>query len=85
VIAILAQNDAFVMSAWGKVNGVRDDDVLFLADTESKLGQKIGWTAAPDRNARFAVIIDHGVVKYAEKEEAPGVSVSGFDAVLSAL
>ncbi|KAB8336913.1 hypothetical protein FH972_021220 [Carpinus fangiana] len=85
VIAIIAPNDAYVMSAWGKVNGVRDDDVLFLGDTETQFAKQIGWIGAGDRNARFAAIIDQGVVKYAAKEEAPGVTVSGFDAVLGAL
>lgn len=28
VVAVLAYNDAFVMSAWGKANGVENDDIV---------------------------------------------------------
>ena len=28
VVAVLAYNDAFVMSAWGKANGVKNDDIV---------------------------------------------------------
>lgn len=37
------------------------------------------------RTARYAIIVDHGKVTYAEKESARGVSVSGVDAVLAKL
>jgi len=30
VIACIAYNDAYVMSAWGKVNQVKDDDIVSL-------------------------------------------------------
>jgi alkyl hydroperoxide reductase 1 len=29
-IAVLAYNDAYVMSAWGKANGVKGDDIVSL-------------------------------------------------------
>jgi alkyl hydroperoxide reductase 1 len=38
-----------------------------------------------ERTARYALVIDHGKVTYAEKEPAKGVSVSGAEAVLSKL
>lgn len=28
VVAVLAYNDAYVMSAWGKANGVKGDDIV---------------------------------------------------------
>ena len=28
VIACIAYNDAFVMSAWGKANGIKDDSIV---------------------------------------------------------
>lgn len=28
IIAVLAFNDAFVMSAWGKANGIKDDSIV---------------------------------------------------------
>ena len=30
VVAVIASNDAFVMSAWGKANGVTGDDIVSL-------------------------------------------------------
>ncbi|KAK4500409.1 hypothetical protein PRZ48_008598 [Zasmidium cellare] len=89
-LLIIAPNDAFVMSGWQKVNlaGSEDDNtfVLFLSDLETKLAAKIGWTAPGDRNGRFAVIIDHGKITYAEVEtELQAVTVSGVDAVLEKL
>ena len=28
VVATIAYNDAFVMSAWGKANGIKNDDIV---------------------------------------------------------
>ena len=65
------------MSAWSKANGVKNDDILFLTDGETKFSKKIGWNLG-DRTARYALIIDHGKVVYAEKEAGPGeVTVCG--------
>ncbi|KAJ9155677.1 hypothetical protein NKR23_g1816 [Pleurostoma richardsiae] len=84
-LIIIAYNDAFVMSAWGKANGVQDDYTLFMSDDGLKFSKPIGWYAG-DRTARYALIVDHGKVTYAEKETAMGaLDVSGVDAVLSKL
>ena len=65
------------MSAWSKANGIKNDDIMFMSDVETKFSKGIGWTAG-DRTARYALIIDHGKVVYAEKEEKPGeVTVCG--------
>jgi alkyl hydroperoxide reductase 1 len=64
------------MNAWGKVNGVKGDEVLFLSDTKTFFSKEHGWPAG-DRNGRWAMIFDHGKVTYAENEKSPGeVSVS---------
>ncbi|KAF6824940.1 peroxisomal matrix protein [Colletotrichum musicola] len=85
VIACVAYNDAFVMSAWSKANNVKNDDILFLSDTELAFSKKLGWTLG-ERTARYALILDHGKIIYAQKEESPkDVSVSGAEAVLSKL
>ena len=75
VVAVVAFNDAFVMSAWGKANGIKNDDILFLSDPESKFSKSIGWNLG-ERSARYAIIIDKGTVVYAEKEPARDVTVS---------
>jgi alkyl hydroperoxide reductase 1 len=84
VVAVIAFNDAFVMSAWSKANGVKNDDIYFLSDTDSKFSKSIGWNLG-ERSARYAMIIDKGTVVYAEKEPARDVTVSGAAAVLAKL
>lgn len=81
-LIIIAPNDAYVMSGWQKVNvgGTEDDNtfVIFASDLETKLANQIGWTAPGDRNGRWAAIIDHGKIIYAENEtELQAVTVSG--------
>ncbi|KAJ5557248.1 Allergen [Penicillium frequentans] len=86
IIAVLAFNDPFVMSAWGKVNGVRDS-ILFLSDPDAKFSKSIGWAdAASGRTGRYAIVIDHGKISYAQIETERGaVKKSGADAVLASL
>ncbi|KIW27604.1 uncharacterized protein PV07_07330 [Cladophialophora immunda] len=83
IVAVLAFNDAWVMSAWGKANGIKDE-ILFLSDPETKFSKSIGWNLG-ERCARYAMIIDHGKVVYAEKEPGRDVTVSGAAAVLAKL
>ncbi|RQM06550.1 hypothetical protein DH86_00003251 [Scytalidium sp. 3C] len=84
VVAVLAFNDAFVMSAWGKANNIKDDSLLFLSDAGAAFSKRLGWTQG-ERTARYALIIDHGKIVYAEKEPVRGVTVSGAEAVLAKL
>ncbi|EEH06313.1 allergen Asp F3 [Histoplasma capsulatum G186AR] len=84
VVAVLASNDAFVMSAWGKANMVTGNDILFLSDPDAAFSKSIGWTMG-ERTARYALILDHGKVTYAEKEPGRDVTVSSAEAVLSKL
>ncbi|PSN63551.1 AhpC/TSA family protein-like protein [Corynespora cassiicola Philippines] len=88
VVAVIASNDSWVMNAWGKVNGVKGDDFLFLSDTKTFFSKNYGWAAGMgDRNGRWAMVIDKdGKITYAENEKSPGeVSVSGAEAVLAKL
>ncbi|KAJ8067071.1 hypothetical protein OCU04_004451 [Sclerotinia nivalis] len=84
VVATIAYNDPFVMSAWGKANGIHNEDILFLSDTDCAFSKLLGWTAG-ERTGRYALIIDNGKIVYAEKEPGREVTVSGADAVLSKL
>ncbi|KAJ6015243.1 Peroxiredoxin Pen c 3 [Penicillium herquei] len=72
-VAVLAYNDAYVMSAWGKANGVTGDDILFLSDPEAKFSKSIGWADEEGRTYRYALIIDNGKITYAAKESAKNV------------
>ncbi|KAK9545807.1 Peroxiredoxin Asp f3 [Aspergillus fumigatus] len=85
IVAVLASNDPYVMSAWGKANQVTGDDILFLSDPQARFSDSIGWATA-GRTGRYAIIIDHGKVTYAQIETEKGVvKVSGADAVLAHL
>ncbi|KAF8962095.1 thioredoxin-dependent peroxidase [Flammula alnicola] len=90
VIAVLAANDPFVMSGWGRVEGLRDK-VLALSDTDAKWSKQIGHVldltekGLGIRTGRYAIIIDNLVVKYIGVEPGAGVTVSGADAVLTKL
>ncbi|GKZ22845.1 peroxiredoxin Asp f3 [Aspergillus brasiliensis] len=85
VVAVIASNDPFVMSAWGKANNVKGDDILFLTDPDARFANTLGWANA-GRTGRFAIVIDHGKVTYAQIETEKGaVKVSGADAILANL
>ncbi|KAL4747063.1 Redoxin, partial [Aspergillus terricola var. indicus] len=85
IVAVVASNDPFVMSAWGKANQVTGDDILFLSDPDAKFSDSIGW-ASGGRTGRYAIIIDHGKVTYADIETKKGaVEVSGAETVLAHL
>jgi len=86
-VAIIASNDPFVMNAWGKVNKVTGEDILFLSDTNTFFSKNHAWmTPNGDRNARWAIIVEKdGTVSYVGNEPAPGVTVSGAEAVISKL
>lgn len=46
---------------------------LFLSDPDAKFSKSIGWAdAASGRTGRYAVIIDHGKVTYADIETERG-------------
>ncbi|KAJ5166089.1 Allergen [Penicillium canariense] len=87
IVAVVAFNDPFVMSAWGKANQVRGDEILFLSDPDAKFSKSIGWAdEASGRTGRYAIVIDHGKVSYAQIETERGVvKKSGADTVLASL
>ncbi len=90
-IACLSVNDAFVMGAWGKDQGA-GGKVLLLADGSAEFTKAVGLEldligrGLGVRSARYAMIVDDGVVKLLNKEEAPaGLGVSSAETVLEAL
>jgi len=90
VIAVVAANDVFVMSGWGRFEGLKDK-ILTLSDPNAEWSRKLGLDvdlsarAFGIRTARYAMILEDLVVKYVEVEPAPGVTVTGADAVLAKL
>jgi peroxiredoxin len=89
-IACIAVNDAFVMGAWGQVQGT-DDKVIMLSDgngeftAEVGLGVDLSKLGLGTRSQRYAAVIDDGVVTELLVESAPGLDVSSADSVLAKL
>jgi peroxiredoxin (alkyl hydroperoxide reductase subunit C) len=90
VIACMAVNDAFVMGAWGKDQGVADK-VVMLADGSAeftkKLGLELDLTARGlgVRCQRFALVAKDGKVAHVAVEAPGAFEVSKAEAILAAL
>jgi peroxiredoxin len=90
-IAVTAVNDVFVMDAWKKAT-LADKVDLFLADGNGEFAKAIDLTfdgsgnGLGTRSRRYSMLVDNGVVKQLNIEEAPGkVEVSGGDTLLAQL
>jgi peroxiredoxin len=90
-IAVTSVNDVFVMSAW-KRDTDQDNKVDFLADGNGDFAKALELTFDGSgnglgvRSKRYAMVVEDGVVKTLNIEEAPGkVDVSGGDSLLKAL
>lgn len=90
-IACIAVNDAFVMDAWAKATGAAGK-VQMLADGNADYTKKLGLDldlsgfGLGTRSKRFSAIVDNGVVKELNVEEAAGkVTSSGADATICQL
>src|SRR5262245_32630485 len=89
-IAVTGVNDVFVMNAWKKAAG--SDDIEFLADGSANWAKALGLTADLTerglgvRSQRYAMVVDDGVVKTLNVEDAPGkADISGADNLLKSL
>jgi len=89
-VLCLAVNDAFVMGAWARDQGV-DDRITMLADgsgTFTKaLGLELDLTARGlgVRSQRYAMVVDGGKVTHLAIEPPGGFEVSKAESVLAAL
>lgn len=89
-IAVTGVNDVFVMDAWKKASG--GDGIEFLADGSAAWAKAVGITADLSerglglRSGRYAMVVEDGVVKTLNVEDAPGkADISGADNLLKAL
>jgi peroxiredoxin len=89
-IAVTSVNDVFVMDAWKKACAA--DKVDFLADGNGEFAKALDLTfdgsgnGLGTRSRRYSMLVEDGVVKKLNIEEAPGkVDVSGGDALLKQL
>jgi peroxiredoxin len=90
-LAVTSVNDVFVMNAWKK-SADPDEHIEFLADGNADFAKAIGLAfdgsgnGMGTRSRRYSMIIEDGVVKKLNVEEAPGkVEVSGGNHLLNHL
>jgi peroxiredoxin len=89
-IAVVATNDAFVMGAWAKFTG-GEGKIVYLADGSGDFARATGLDVdlsqhgMGQRNKRFSLIAEDGVVKVINVESKPGVNESGAAHILGQL
>jgi peroxiredoxin len=89
-VACLSVNDAFVMDAWGKDQGV-EDKVMMLADGNGEFTKAVGLTMDGTgygmglRSQRYAMVLDDGVIKTLNVEAPGAFEVSSAESILKAL
>jgi glutaredoxin/glutathione-dependent peroxiredoxin len=89
-IAVTGVNDVFVMNAWKKASNA--DKIEFLADGSANFAKAVGLSVdlgergLGTRSQRYCMVVDDGVVKQLNVEEAPGkAEASGADNLLKQL
>ena len=90
-IAVTGVNDVFVMDAWKQNTGAAGK-IEFLADGSAAFAKAVGLSidlgerGLGTRSQRYAMVVDDGVVKTLNVEEAPGkAEVSGAENLLKGL
>ncbi|MGE0749143.1 MAG: peroxiredoxin [Variibacter sp.] len=90
-IAVTGVNDHFVMDAWKEASGA-GNKIEFLSDGNGEFAKALDLTfdgsanGLGTRSRRYSMVIDNGVVKTLNIEEAPGkVDVSSAENILKAL
>jgi len=90
-IAVTGVNDVFVMEAWKKSTGA-GDKVEFLADGNGEFAKAIDMAfdgsgnGLGTRSKRYSMLVDDGLVKKLNVEDAPSkCDISGGQALLAQL
>ena len=89
-VACVSVNDAFVMGAWGESQGVKDE-VALLADGNGDFTKALGLDmdgskfGMGSRSQRYSMIVEDGVVKSLNVEQAGEFRVSSADYMLEQL
>src|ERR1700685_1148134 len=90
-IAVTGVNDVFVMEAWKKSTGAANK-IEFLADGNGDFAKALDMTmdgsggGLGTRSKRYAMLVDDGVVKKLNIEEAPGkAETSSADTLLNSM
>lgn len=87
-IAVTAVNDAFVMDAWKKTSDT-EGKIEFLSDGNAEFAKALGLELDASgnglgiRSKRYSMLVEDGVVKSLNIEDAPGkADISGADNLL---
>lgn len=90
-IAVTSVNDPFVQDAWKKQSDP-DNKIEFLADGSADFAKALGLELDASANGlgirskRYSMIVEDGVVKSLNIEDAPGkADISGADALVKLL
>ena len=90
-IAVTGVNDVFVMEAWKKASEA-EGKIEFLADGSGDFAKAVGLTVdlgprgLGTRSQRYAMLVEDGVVKTLNIEDAPGkADVSGAENLLKGM
>jgi peroxiredoxin len=88
-IAVTGVNDVFVMEAWKKATGA-EGKIDFFADGNGEFAKAIGMdfdgaaAGLGTRSKRYSMLVEDGVVKQLNVEDAPGkCEISGGQALLA--
>ena len=91
-IAVTGVNDVFVMDAWKNASGADGKVDQFLADGSGNFAKALGLTTDLTerglgvRSQRYCMVVDDGMVKTLNVEDAPGkADVSGADNLMKNL
>lgn len=81
-IVVLSANDPFVMAAWGKALGYKDEEnyIVFATDPLAKISLELGDSYVADlssagfgvRTARYAALVVDGEISFLENEDSLG-------------
>lgn len=90
LLACVAVNDVFVMTAWGKVRGV-GDRIQMLADGNGDLAKAMGLEMDASaygmgvRSRRYVALLEDGVIKKLHVEQPGKLEVSTAESILAEL
>jgi peroxiredoxin len=83
-IVVTAVNDVFVLNAWAEASGAAEKGIEFLADGNGDFARALGLTyegvanGLGTRSQRYAMIVEDGVVRVLNIEDAPSkADISG--------
>jgi peroxiredoxin len=87
-VACISVNDPFVMGAWGEATGATAAGVTMLADPTAAFTKALGLdfdgagAGLGIRSKRYSMLVENGVVKVLNIEDAPGQAVCSTGEVL---